>query len=165
MVRSIRKLVAGAAVAAVLTTGFAFAQGPLEERRQVGPLRRADEPGRGGRGGALPLAAVNLTQAQQDLIRDIRERNREAARSLEQKLRPAQAAQRQAMDAIPANENAIRAATLALAEVQADIAIHQARTQNEIWNALTADQQAQVRKLQAERDARRAQQRERRSTQ
>ena len=144
MVRSIHKLITGGVVAAVLTTCVAFAQAPRGDRPGV-------EGRRGGRGGGLPLAALNLTQAQQDLIRDIRERNREAARSLEEKLRAAHAVQRQAVDAIPANESAIRAATLALAELQADLAVHQARTQNEVWNALTPDQQAQVRKVREER--------------
>ena len=112
--------------------------------------------------GGLPLGALNLTQAQQDLVRDIRERNRESARPLEQRLREAHAAQRSAVESIPANESAIRAATLALAEVQAEVAIHQARMQNEVWNALTAEQQGQVKKLQEERGTRRAQQTERR---
>jgi Spy/CpxP family protein refolding chaperone len=151
----IHQYIGGALVAALLATGVAFAQGP-----------RGGLPGRvGGPGlrmGGLPLGAVNLTQAQQDLIRDIRERNRESSRPLEQRLRQSHAAQRTAIESIPANESVIRAATLALAEVQAEVAIHQARMQNEIWNALTVEQQAEVKRLQAERSSRRAQPNERR---
>src|ERR687898_1651657 len=88
--------IAGALVVAVLASGVAFAQGP----RRGGP----GGPGRGGPGlrmGGLPLGALTLTQAQQDLIRDIRERNRESARPLEQRLREAQATQRSAIESIP----------------------------------------------------------------
>jgi Spy/CpxP family protein refolding chaperone len=158
MTGRIHQYIAGAVVAALLATGVAFAQGP----RGGGP----GGPGRAGglalRRGGLPLGALSLTQAQQDLVRDIRERNRESSRPLEQRLRQAHATQRTAIESIPANESAIRAATLALAEVQAEVAIHQARMQNEIWNALTAEQQAEVKKLQAERGSRRAQPTERR---
>jgi Spy/CpxP family protein refolding chaperone len=145
------RTVTAAALAVAVLTGAAMAQGP----RGGGPGRPGRDVGM-GRGGGLPLGALNLTQAQQDLIRDIRERGRESARPLEQRLRDAHDAQRQAVAAIPANESAIRAATLALAEVQADVAIHQARVQNEVWNALTADQQAEVKRLQAQQQQRRA---------
>ena len=62
----IRRWTAGALVAALLVSGAAFAQGP-----------RGGGPGRGGRGGVadLPLAGLDLTETQQDLIRGIRERH------------------------------------------------------------------------------------------
>jgi Spy/CpxP family protein refolding chaperone len=140
-----RSAIAAALVAALMAGGAAYAQGP-----------RAGGQGRGVRGvaGGLPLASLNLTQAQQDLIRDIRERGREQGRQLETKLREAQAAQRKAVSAIPANEAAIRSATLALAELQADMAIQQARMQNEIFAALTPAQQEQVRQAIAAREQR-----------
>jgi Spy/CpxP family protein refolding chaperone len=130
----------------------AFAQGP-----------RAGGPGRGGPGRVgvmrgLPLASRNLTQAQQDLIRDIRERNRNEAQQAQEKLRQAHLAQQKAIDAIPLNEGAIRAATLTLAEVEAEVAVLRSRAQNEIFAALTPDQQAQVKQALAEREQR-AQQR------
>ena len=145
-----------AVLAATLGVGAAaFAQGP----RGGGPDGRIGR-GAGARGGlGLPLASLNLTQAQQDLIRDIRERNREEMRRIDSRLNEAHAAQRQAVSAIPLNESAIRAATLALAEVQAELAILQARVQNEIFGALTSEQQAQVKKAQAER-AQRVQERQ-----
>jgi Spy/CpxP family protein refolding chaperone len=102
----------------------------------------------------LPLEALNLTQAQQDLIRDIRERGREQGQQLEAKLREAQAAQQRAVSAIPVNEAAIRSATLALAELQADAAIQQARVQSEIFAALTPAQQEQARQAIAAREQR-----------
>ena len=144
------QIVIAAALAAILSIGaLAEAQGPAGGGRgkQAGP---------GGRGfaGALPLRELNLTQAQQDLIRDIRERNRADLQQIEGRAREARAAQEKAVNAIPFNEAAIRSTTLALAEVQAEIAVHQARVQNEIFAALTSDQQAAVRKALLEREQR-----------
>ena len=144
-----RWMTAAVLAAALSIGGAVFAQGP----RAGGPGR---DGGPGGRGliGGLPLASLNLTQAQQDLIRDIRERNRNEVRQADARLSRAHDAQRQAINAIPVNEGAIRATTLALAEVQAEIAILQARVQNEIFATLTSEQQAQVTKARAERDQR-----------
>jgi Spy/CpxP family protein refolding chaperone len=111
--------------------------------------------------GGIPVAGLNLTQAQQDLIRDIAERGRQSGSQIQQKVREAQEAQRRASETFPVSENAVRTAALALAEAQADLAVHQARVQNEIFNALTAEQQAEVRKRQAERDARQGARQER----
>ena len=146
-----RSTLAGALAATLLVTGAAAAQGP----RAGGPglAGRAGGVGR-GMGGELPLGALNLTQAQQDLIRDIRQKGQQDARQFDERLRAAQEAQRKALDANPLNEGQIRAATQALAEVQADLAIHRARVQHEIFAALTAEQQAQVQKLRAQREQR-----------
>ena len=148
----IRSFIAGALMAGMLTTGAAYAQG----RGPGGPGSPAI--GRGTMRG-LPLGSLNLTQAQQDLIRDIRQRHREEARQIETRLREAQEAQRKAVSAIPLNESQIRAATLALAEVQAELAVQQGRVQNEIFAALTPEQQAQVRQAIADREQRVAERR------
>jgi Spy/CpxP family protein refolding chaperone len=138
------------ALVAVLSAGSAaLAQGP----RGGGPGRAGGPAGRGLMG-ALPLASLNLTQAQQDLIRDIRERNGGEMSQIDAKLRQAHDAQQKAVSAIPLNEGAIRAATLAVAEVQADAAILQARVQNEIFASLTSEQQEQVKKALADREQR-----------
>jgi Spy/CpxP family protein refolding chaperone len=144
-----RWMTAAVLAATLCVGGAAFAQGP----RAGGPERAGGPGGRGLMGG-LPLVSLNLTQAQQDLIRDIRERSRDEMRQVEAKLSQAHAAQQKAISAIPLNEGAIRATTLALAEVQAEIAILQARAQNEIFAALSAEQQEQVKKALAERDQR-----------
>jgi len=146
----ITTFIAGSLLMALFTTVNAFAQGP----RGGGPGALGRGAGPAGRVGGLPLAGLNLTQAQQDFIRDIRQRNRESARAIEERLREAQEAQHRAMEAMPPDEGAIRAAILALANVQADLAIHQARMQTEIWFTLTPDQQTQVMTRQAERDQR-----------
>ena len=63
-------------------------------------------------------------------------------------------AQRKAVDTIPVDEGLIRSTTQALVEAQTEMAIQQARLQGEIFALLTPDQQAQARKLQAERNQR-----------
>ena len=99
------KTMAATLLITALAVGSAVAQGP-----------RGGGPGREGRGGGplggIPLASLNLTQAQQDQIQGIRERNR------------------QEMEAI------------------------QERMRNDILAILTAEQQAQVKQLQAERSRR-----------
>jgi Spy/CpxP family protein refolding chaperone len=136
-------------VVAIVAGGSALAQG------RVGG--GGGRPGRGaGAGllGGLSIASLNLTQAQQDLVRDIRQRGREEVQPLEAKVREAQAAQRNAMDTVPLNEALIHAATQRLVEAQAEVAIHQARMQHEIFLALTPAQQEQVRTAQAARQQR-----------
>ena len=83
-------------------------------------LAQAPRGGRGGRGGGpdgplggIPVEALNLSQAQQDQIRDIRERNRQAMQALQERMR------------------------------------------NDVLAVLTAEQQARLKQLQAERPVRR----------
>jgi Spy/CpxP family protein refolding chaperone len=142
--------------AAILTAvmsvgGAAMAQGPRGDG--FGGPGRDGGPGGRGRGG-LPIAALNLTQAQQDLVRDIRQRYSDELRAVETRSRAAHDAQRKAIEAIPLNEAAIRATTLTLAETQAEAAVLQARLQNEVFAALTPEQQGKVKELRAEREKR-----------
>jgi Spy/CpxP family protein refolding chaperone len=145
----VRYFAAGAVVAAMLATAAGtYAQGP--------------RGGRGGPGGApfggpelgLPLAGLNLTDAQQQQVRDIRERHRDEAQQIAGRLRTAMEAQRKAVETTPVNESLIRSTTQELAEVQADAAVAQARVRSEIVSILTAEQQAQLAKVQADRQAR-----------
>lgn len=142
----IRSVAAGALVVGLLAGTAAYAQAPGpggQGRRQAGP---------GGAG--LPIRALNLTEAQQQQIGDIRERHQADVQKAAQRLRAALTAQRKAADTIPANEALIRSTTQELAEAQADVAVAQARVQTEIWPVLTPEQQRQVKELQAARDSR-----------
>lgn len=146
---------AATAVVVALAAGPIFAQGP-----GGGAARGRGAGGPGSMG--IPLASLSLTQAQRDVITDIRQRSRGEMDQLAQRLRSAEEAQRTAVRTVPLNEGLVRSAALALAEVQSDIAVHEARTYNEIFAALTAEQQSQVRQRQAEqlqrrRDSRRSQ--------
>ena len=144
--------IAGAVMAAMLATGAStYAQGPGFGRRGGGP---GGPGGFGGPGVALPLRDLNLTDAQRQQVRDIRERHRDEAQQIGERLRTAMDAQRKAVEATPVNESLIRSTTQELAEAQADAAIAQAHARSEILSILTADQRAQLSKLQADRQAR-----------
>ena len=77
----IRSLTAGVLVVGMFAGGAAFAQGP----RAGGPGRAGRAGGPGGAG--LPLASLNMTQAQQDAIATIRERNRAEMEALQARMR------------------------------------------------------------------------------
>jgi Spy/CpxP family protein refolding chaperone len=66
-------------------------------------------------------------------------------------------AQRKVVETIPVNEGLIRTTTQELAEAQTDAAIEQARILTDTWAVLTPAQQAQVKQLQATREAREGQ--------
>ena len=152
--------ITGAVMAAMLATGASsYAQGPGFGRRGGGPGRPG---GVGGPGVALPLRDLNLTDAQQQQVRDIRERHRDEAQQIGERLRTAMQAQRKAVEATPVNESLIRSTAQELAEVQADAAIAQAHARSEILSILTADQRAQLSKLQADRESRAQQFRQKR---
>ncbi len=151
--KRVRTFVAGAVVAGVLASGAAFAQGP-----------RGDGPGgRGGRGPGGPggpgllIRALNLTETQQQQVRDIRERASAATRAIGERVRQAIDAQRAAVETVPLNEGLIRSTAFALAEAQTDAAVQNATIYNEIWGVLTAEQQAKAKQAQAERAKRAAQ--------
>ena len=153
--------ITGAVMAAMLATGASsYAQGQGFGRHGGGP---GAPGGFGGPGVALPLRDLNLTDAQQQQVQSIRERHRDEAQQIAERLRTAMAAQRTAVEAVPVNESLIRSTTQELAEVQADAAIAQAHARSEILTILTADQRAQLTKLQADREARAQQERGRQS--
>jgi len=147
-----RALTLTAVLAGLLAGGVAFAQGQ-------GPGRRGGPGGFGGPGGpggpgGLPLQALNLTEAQQDQIKQLMQQSRQQNQNVGEQLRSAMEAQRKAVETIPVDEGLIRSTTQALVDAQTEMAILQARLRSEIFTLLTPDQQAQVRKLQAERNQR-----------
>ena len=141
-----RDIVTGTVMAALLVAGAAFAQGPRGGGRGPGA------PAMGGPG--LELRGLNLTDAQEQQVRDIRQQERESLQALQQKLRAASDAQRAAIHTLPVNEGLIRDTTAALADVQAELAIHQAQVHSQVWAVLTPAQQAEATRIRAEREAR-----------
>jgi Spy/CpxP family protein refolding chaperone len=154
-------VMAGALVAGLLLGGVASAQGPRGGGPGGPPFGAAgDAGGRRGPGGraggpALALGALDLTDGQEQQIRDIRAQERDRMRQLDDRLRKAGEAQRGAIETVPLNEGAIRAATQALADVQADQAIQQAHVYNLIWAVLTPAQQSQAKSVRTQREGRR----------
>ena len=152
-----RVLTLTAALAGLLAGGVAFAQGPGPGRRGPGGFGGPGPGGPGGPGG-LPLQALNLTETQQDQIKQLTQQYRQQNQNVAEQLRTAMEAQRKAVETMPVDEGLIRFTTPALVEAQTEMAIQQARLQSEIFALLTPDQQAQARKLQAERNQRLRQQ-------
>ena len=162
MTRS-RSLIASTLIIGLIASGVAFAQG-----RGRGPSRGGGPADRGLRGllgpiggPALPLGALNLSDAQRQQVRDIRERNRDESRAAADTLRQALTAQRTAVEKVPVDEGLIRSTTQILADAQTEVALHQARLHAEVWGVLTPAQQDEAKKLRAEREARVQQRRQR----
>jgi periplasmic protein CpxP/Spy len=155
---SFRSFTITAIVAGLLAVGVAAAQGPGGGRggRGGGP---GFPGGPGGPGGGWPLRELNLSETQQQQVRDVEQQYRDQNRQIGEQLRTAMDAQRKAVETLPVNEGLIRSTTQALADAQTDMAIQQARMQSEIFMLLTPAQQEQLKKLRAEREAR-AQQRQ-----
>jgi periplasmic protein CpxP/Spy len=144
----VHSLATGVALAVVLAASVAWAQGP----RGGGPFGRGGGPGR--MGGGLPLAALNLTEAQREQVRGVRERYGEQMKAIAARLGEAADKQRQAIETLPVNETLITSLTQDMTQAQVDVAIQEARLNAEIWSVLTPEQQAQLTKLRAERKAR-----------
>lgn len=150
-----RNLTAGVLVAGLLAgSGAAFAQ-------DAGPGRPGGPGGRGGRGGpggpgdfGLPLAQLNLTDSQRQQIRDLTRKRLEAGAQVRERLRAAQDARRAAIETLPVNEGAIRSTTADLMAADTEAAIVQAHLRADIVALLTAEQQDQLKKVQAQRDQR-----------
>ena len=153
--KRVRWLIAVVGLLALVGTGAALAQGP----RSGGP------GGRGMRGGllglGLPLRELQLTDAQQQQIRDIRSRHETQIREAVSRLEAARDTQRKALSAIPADEAQITAVTQDLVQAEVDVAIQASRLNTEIWSVLTAEQQAKAKELRAQRDARAGERRDR----
>jgi protein CpxP len=156
--KRVRTLALVVVAGSTLAVGTAAAQGPAGGGRGG----RMEMRGPVVRGAALPLRALNLTEAQRQQIRTLTEQHREQNRPLMERLRSAVQAQRQAADATPIDEQAIRLAAQQVADAQAEVTIAEARLRSEILAQLTPEQRAEADKLRAEREGRRVQRRERR---
>ena len=136
------------AVVAMLAAGVAHAQGP----RGGGPGSR----GRGGfgPGAGLPLRELQLTDAQQDQVRQIRSRHEADMREAMTRLEKARQTQQTAVEAVPADEAKITSLTQDMVQAEVDVAIQASRLNTELWSVLTPDQQTKLKALRAERQAR-----------
>ena len=156
----VRKIVVTAGIVAVMAGGAVaiFAQG--------GPGRGAGAlgPGRpGGRGFAagFALGQLDLSDAQKQQVRDIMQRHRQQSQPVMDRLQQAMQAQRAAINAVPVNEAAVRQAAAALAAVEADMAVDQARMHSDIFSILTVEQQEKAKQLEAQGQARAQERRQR----
>ena len=104
-----------------------------------------NQPGSMGRG----QDRLSLTEAQRDQIRTLRETQRTDLQALREKMSAARQQLRQAMRADVPDEAAVRSAAGAVAALQADQAVLQARARARLMEVLTPEQQALMKQARA----------------
>ncbi len=149
------------AVLTGLATAFvvAFAAGVHAQHGGPGPRGGF---GRGGPGrGFAGLAALDLSDAQREQVRDVMQRQREEMREVGQRLHAAYDAQRGAIETVPTDEALVRSTSQALSSAQTEMAVLRARIHSEVWSLLTPEQQQKATELKAQRETWMKQRRER----
>jgi Spy/CpxP family protein refolding chaperone len=111
------------------------------------------------------LRGLDLTEAQQQQVREIVQRHRDEMRTAGEQVGKALDEQRTAVETTPVNEGLIRSTTQALAEAQTDMALLQARIHSEVFSILTPEQQEKAKQLREQRESRFRTLRERRQQQ
>jgi Spy/CpxP family protein refolding chaperone len=163
------KFVGGLALAAgFVLTGAVGAAAQQEQGQQDGGRVRAERPwgqkegGRERRGGRFG-AALNLTDAQQEQLRQIEERYRATFKT--QHEGRGRRGERAAYDPLSGgtfDEAAVRAAAQARANEQVEREVAHARMMHEMYNVLTPEQKAQLASARQQREQRRQEFRSRR---
>jgi Spy/CpxP family protein refolding chaperone len=156
----VRKIVVTAGIVALMS-GAAVAL-----FAQAGPGRGAGPFGPGGPGGrgfaaGFALGQLDLSDAQKQQVRTIMQRHREQSQATMQRMQQAMQAQRAAINQVPVNEAAVRQAAAALAVVEADVAVEEARLHADIFNVLTVEQQEKAKRLEAQAQSRAQERRQR----
>jgi Spy/CpxP family protein refolding chaperone len=102
-----------------------------------------------------PIMRLNLSDAQRDQVKGMVDSHRDEHQAIAERARAAHDALQVAVTADQFDEGTIRARSAEVASVDADIAVAQARLRNEVLQILTADQRAQLKKIETEMRARR----------
>jgi periplasmic protein CpxP/Spy len=152
-----RVLVAAGLVAALAGgAAVAIAQPPQGGGPGIGgPGRGPRLRGFGGPMGDLGLRGVDLTDAQKEQLRAIRESHKQEVEQAGAKLREAHRGLAEAADAQTVDESTIRARSTAVATAMADEAILRARVRAEVQGILTAEQLQKMQERKAEMQKRR----------
>ena len=156
-------LAIGMAAPAAAQPGFGFGQ-PGDFDRRGGPGGR---PGGGPLGGLLalhpdlPLAALNLTDAQREQVRTIMQSHRDEGRAIAQKAHAALESLRKAGEGT-VDEGAISQQSQALGAVIGEAAVLRAKVRAEVFAILTPEQQAEATKIAEQRRTRTQQRRQQR---
>jgi protein CpxP len=118
--------------------------------------------GPGGPGGAgLPLRELELTDAQREQVKGIFDSHKDEFQAIGERLKTARQAQMAAVQAQPLDEASIRAKSADLAAVEADATVLRAKVHAAVFQVLTPEQQEKAKALQAEREKRGAEMRQR----
>ena len=151
MIRPSRILALTAVVLVLVGGSLAIGQGP----GPGGPRGRGPGMGPGGPGViGLPLAELNLTDAQRQQVSQLMEQFQAQNRTLVEQVRQGEETRRAAVEAIPVDEGRIRSVMQQVAEAETELAVQRARLHGEIHSLLTPEQQAQAQKIRADRQAR-----------
>jgi protein CpxP len=102
--------------------------------------------------GMLPMFGrqIGLTDAQRDQIKGIADSHKDEWKALFDRARTAHEALNDAIVADAIDEASIRQKSAEVAAIDADLAVARAHAHAEVFQILTADQKAQVKKMQAE---------------
>src|SRR5436190_5701860 len=127
--------------------------GPFMGRGGPPPGGRFGGPG--GPGGPLgPLGPIlqrlNLTESQKNQVKGIVDSHRDEMNAIADRARPAHDALDAAITADTLDEAMIRARSMDVAAIDADMVVLQARIRSEVFQILTPEQQAQAKQSQAE---------------
>jgi protein CpxP len=152
LTRTSKTVVAVLAIVTLAVGSFAAAQTQQEERGRRGGFGRGFGGPHGPLGGLL--RGLDVTDAQREQIRSIFEQYKDESRAIHERLGAAWQAQREAVQAIPPDEAQIRARSSELAAVQADAAVLRSRIHAAVFQVLTPEQQEKAKALQAERQKR-----------
>jgi Spy/CpxP family protein refolding chaperone len=145
-----RTVIVSALVVALLAGG-----GMLYAQRQGGPGPDGRGPGGFARGAIIAgLRSLDLSDAQQQQVREIAQRHRDQMRTAGEGVAKALDAQRAAVETVPTNEGLIRSTTQALAEAQTEMALLQSQVHSEIFSILTPEQQDKAKQLREQRESR-----------
>jgi len=114
--------------------------------------RAEAQPGPGFRGGRL-FETLQLSDGQKAAIDELFAANRGNARSLHQRFQEQRQLLRNAAQAQPFDEDAVRFQAQELANLQAEMLVQRIALMNQVSSVLTADQKAKLEELREERKA------------
>lgn len=154
------RYIGAAAIAASLIGSAAIVANAQQPGPQAGQarmhMRGPGGPGMGGPGGGMlrGLRALDLTDAQRTQVKAIVDANKGAFDEIGQRTRTAREGLQKAIETSPVNEEAIRAASAAVAAVEADAAVLRANVHSQVFGLLSAEQLQKAADLKAQREAR-----------
>lgn len=156
MTATLKRAALGAA-AALLSVGVYAASQDQNTNQTPPPFRGRGGPGRpGGPGGPMGMFAMfprelELTDAQRDQLKTIRDSHADEWKALADRARAAHDALQAAISSEPVNESIIREKSAALAAIEADTAVARAHAHAEMLQILTPDQKTKLKELDARR--------------
>ena len=116
----------------------------------------------GPMGGGFGAVIRDLTDAQREQVKAIRERHAEQVRPLAERAHAA----REALDAavLSGNTGSLQALSIDIGNAETELAFAQAQVQSEIYAVLTAEQKQEIAERRKEMEARRAEMTKRRQS-